>query len=168
MTYPAQAIDQAFKLLPAKMDSRQARIVHAATGYQESKFLSRKQIITVNRDGQRINVPEGPANGFWQFEAGGGVKGVMNFKFSGMPDLARRVCHECGVPFVQDQVWKALAVDDVLAAAFARLLMYTDAAPLPKTESEAWAMYARTWRPGRPHPETWADAWAFATKSVGA
>lgn len=166
MTYPADAINRAFALLPLKMDSRQARLVHAAIGFQESKFLERRQIITVMREGKKVNAPEGPATGFWQFESGGGVKGVMTHP--AVSASARQVCHACGVPFVQDAIWKALQVDDVLAAALARLLMWTDSAPLPKSEGEAWAMYARTWRPGKPHPETWGDAWTFATKSVSA
>lgn len=168
MTYPREAIDQAFSMLPANMDTRQARILHAAIGYQESKYQSRKQIITVMRDGKRINVPEGPANGFWQFEEGGGVKGVMSFNFAKFPDIARNICHACGVPFVRDQVYAALATDDALAAAFARLLMYTDPQRLPDNKIDGWNMYLRTWRPGKPKPDTWADAWAFALKVVDA
>lgn len=160
MTYPADAVNRAFALLPVKMDSRQARIDHAAIGFQESGFLARRQIITVTRDGRKVNVPEGPAMGFWQFESGGGVKGVM--AHSAVSEIARRACHSRGVPFVQDTVWRALGEDDVLAAVFARLLMWTDSAPLPKTEGEAWAMYARTWRPGRPHPETWPHSYSLA------
>jgi len=166
MTYPADAINRAFALLPLKMSSRQARIVHAAIGFQESGFLDRRQIITVTRGGKKVNVPEGPATGFWQFESGGGVKGVMTHP--AVSASARQVCHACGVPFVQDSIWKALQVDDVLASALARLLMWTDSAPLPKTESEAWAMYMRTWRPGKPHPGKWAESYASAIKSVGA
>jgi hypothetical protein len=164
MTYPVDAINRAFALLPQKMDSRQARIVHAAIGFQESGFLARRQIITVTRDGKKVNVPEGPAMGFWQFESGGGVKGVMTHP--SVSSLARQACHACGVPFVQDAIWKALEVDDVLAAALARLLMWTDASPLPKNQDEAWAMYARTWRPGKPHPDKWAASYTSAIKSV--
>lgn len=151
MTYPKKAIDEAFGLLPVKLDSHYARVELAANGYQETKYLT------------RVQYGGGPARGYWQMEETGGVHGVMNFKADGgkIAALARSVCHARGVPFVRKAVWEAMATDDVLATAFARLLMYTDAYPLPKTEQEGWAMYLRVWRPGRPHPETWPDSWAF-------
>lgn len=164
MTYPKDAVNQAFALLPAKMDSRQARILHAAIGYQESRYDHRRQIITTTREGMKVNVPEGPAMGFWQFESGGGVKGVM--RHASTSAIAKQVCAACGVVFDQDAIWKALQVDDVLAAAFARLLMWTDSSPLPATEAGAWVMYLRTWRPGKPHIEYWSDAWAYAQRAV--
>ena len=37
----------------------------------------------------------GPAKGFWQFEAGGGVVGVLNHAAS--RDLARKACAQCEV-----------------------------------------------------------------------
>lgn len=148
MSYPVAAVETAFQLLPVKMDSRQARIILAAIGYQETKYLT------------RVQYGSGPARGFWQFEEGGGVKGVMNHKASA--ELARKVCHARGVPFVRSTVWAALATDDVLSAAFARLLMYTDPFELPDTQAAAWDMYAnRLWNPGKPHPKTWPEAWAF-------
>ena len=166
MTYPKDAVNQAFALLPTKMDSRQARIVHAAIGYQESRYDHRRQIITVAREGKKVNVPEGPAMGFWQFESGGGVKGVMHHASTSA--LAKQVCAARNVAFEQDAIWKALQVDDVLAAAFARLLMWTDSSPLPFSESGAWHMYIRTWRPGKPHIASWPDAWKYAHKVVTA
>lgn len=160
MSYPKQAVDQAFELLPGKLDSKQVRIQHAAIGFQESGFLARRQVITVTRDGKKQNVPEGPAVSFWQFERGG-INGVMNFYRNDVKSWARAVCQARGVPFEIEAVWSAMQTDDVLGAAFCRLLMYTDAYPVPKTEKEGWSMYLRTWRPGRPHPEYWPQAWAF-------
>ena len=48
----------------------------------------------------------------------------------------------------------ALEHDDVLAAAFGRLLLWTDprAPPAVGDESGAWALYLRCWRPGKPRP----------------
>jgi hypothetical protein len=46
--------DDAAKLLPF-MDSPKARVLSAAIGHQESRFIHRRQI-------------NGPARGFWQFE----------------------------------------------------------------------------------------------------
>ena len=151
MPYPKDAVNESYKLLPDKMDTLEARRQQAAIGWQESKYLT------------RVQYGGGPAHSYWQMEETGGVHGVMNFKADGgkIAALARSVCHARGFPFVRHDVWKALATDDVLGAAFCRLLMYTDAYPVPKTEKEGWSMYLRTWRPGRPHPEYWPQAWAF-------
>ena len=148
MSYPKEAVNESYKLLPMKMDSPFARINQAAIGYQESDgYLTRRQY------------GNGPARGYWQFEEGGGVRGVMEHKSTA--ELARSVCHARGVPFVRRTVWEALETDDVLAAAFCRLLMWTDSGKLPTNEADGWAMYARTWRPGRPHPDKWPASWKF-------
>lgn len=147
MPYPKDAVNESYKLLPLKMDSPFARINQAAIGQQESGYLVRRQY------------GNGPARGYWQFEEGGGVKGVMEHKATS--ELARSVCHARGVPFVRRTVWEALETDDVLAAAFCRLLMWTDSGKLPTNEADGWAMYARTWRPGKPHPDKWPASWKF-------
>ncbi len=147
MPYPKDAVNESYKLLPLKMDSPFARINQAAIGQQESGYLVRRQY------------GNGPARGYWQFEEGGGVKGVMEHKSTA--ELARSVCHARGVPFVRRTVWEALETDDVLAAAFCRLLMWTDSGKLPTNEADGWAMYARTWRPGKPHPDKWPASWKF-------
>lgn len=147
MPYPKDAVNESYKLLPMKMDSPFARVNQAAIGQQESGYLVRRQY------------GNGPATGYWQFEEGGGVKGVMEHKST--TELARSVCHARGVPFVRRAVWEALETDDVLAAAFCRLLMWTDSGKLPTNEADGWAMYARTWRPGKPHPDKWPASWKF-------
>lgn len=147
MPYPKDAVNESYKLLPMKMDSHFARVNQAAIGQQESGYLVRRQY------------GNGPARGYWQFEEGGGVKGVMEHNASS--ELARSVCHARGVPFVRRAVWEALETDDVLAAAFCRLLMWTDSGKLPTNEADGWAMYARTWRPGKPHLDKWPASWKF-------
>ena len=147
MPYPKDAVNESYKLLPMKMDSHFARVNQAAIGQQESGYLARRQY------------GNGPARGYWQFEEGGGVKGVMEHKSSA--EIARSVCHARGVPFVRRAVWESLETDDVLAAAFCRLLMWTDSGKLPTNEADGWAMYARTWRPGKPHPDKWPASWKF-------
>ena len=147
MQFPKDAVNESYKLLPLKMDSPFARVNQAAIGQQESGYLVRRQY------------GNGPARGYWQFEEGGGVKGVMEHKATS--ELARSVCHARGVPFVRRAVWEALETDDVLAAAFCRLLMWTDSGKLPTTEADGWAMYERTWRPGKPHPDKWPASWKF-------
>ena len=56
-------LPSAFALLPPAMDTPDARVLLLAIGLQESKFSHRLQI-------------GGPARGYWQFEQGGGVRGV--------------------------------------------------------------------------------------------
>lgn len=156
MTYvkeAMQAVDDALKMLPGKMDSREARVMLAAIGLQESRFGHRRQI-------------RGPARGFWQFEKGGGVKGVLTHKAS--RNAAMKVCDALWVSPTADAVYPALELDDVLAAAFARLLLYTDPRPLPRVgDAEgAWEYYIRNWRPGKPHRKTWDDLYAKAMELV--
>lgn len=147
MSYPKAAVDMAFQLLPIEMDTRPARVILAAIGFQESGY----QV--------RIQYGNGPARSYWQFEKGG-IKGVMLHTAS--VRLAVSVCEARGVEFNSSAIWKAMETDDVLGAAFARLLMYTDPFPLPDAAGEAWEMYAkRLWRPGKPHPDKWPQSWAF-------
>lgn len=161
MSFPRGAIDEAFSLLPSTWDTQPARICHAAFGWQETKYLHRRQL--VRRNGALVEA--GPACGYWQMEKTGGVAGVMNF--GGLvTSKAMHVCNIRGVPWRRDDILLALSQDDVLAAAFARLLMYTDRGALPTTQRDAWAMYRRVWRPGKPHPETWDAAWAFGVSQA--
>lgn len=145
--YPKDAINQAFLLLPAKMDTPLARVILAAIGFQESSYET------------RVQYGGGPARSFWQFEKGG-IKGVMRHKASAQ--LALDVCTARHIDFDNVKIWNAMETDDVLGAVFARLLMYTDAASLPDSSDESWTMYAdRLWRPGKPHPEKWQASWSF-------
>lgn len=148
-----RAIEPAYALLPARMCSKEATLMLLAIGLQESRFLHRRQI-------------GGPARGFWQFERGGGVKGVL--RFDGTLHTSRAVCAARGVRPVAADVYPALEHDDVLAAAFARLLLWTDPAPLPALGAtvRAWAYYRRNWRPGKPHPETWPEMYQNALSFV--
>jgi hypothetical protein len=79
-----------------------------------------------------------------------------------------RVCHERGVKPVAAEVWRALQHDDILAAAAARLLLFTDPRRLPALgdEAAAWQCYIRTWRPGKPHRSTWPSLYAAAVAEV--
>jgi hypothetical protein len=137
----------AFRLLGEKYDSPEARQIMAAIAYQESNFEHRHQI-------------GGPAHGFWQFEQGGGVRGVMNFPTT--KKAAQDVCQHFGIEFTSETVFAAIENNDILAAAFARLLLWTDPRPIPTDSTEAWDYYIRNWRPGKPHPNRWVDAWEKA------
>lgn len=127
-------------LLPPWMLTQRSRLMLLAIGLQESRFEHRAQVL--NGGGK------GPARGFWQFERGGGVKGVMTHPAS--EAMARKVCAYLGVPFGQTAAWLALESDDLLACSFARLLLLTDPKPLPELDDAegAWEYYLRNWRPG--------------------
>lgn len=140
-------------LLPQVMDSPEARVMSLACGFQESRFTHRRQI-------------NGPARGFWQFEEGGGVRGVMLHRSSSVS--AVKVCHDRDIEPRVSKVYARLEFDDILAACFARLLLWTDAKRLPRIgdADSAWDYYLRNWRPGRPHPATWAEQYAKAEALV--
>ena len=106
----------------------------------------------------------GAAKGFFQFEAGGGCRGVLTNQAT--ETLAKQLCEECAVLAEQSAVWRALEGHDLLAVGFARLLVYSDASPLPQNEQEGWAYYMRTWRPGRPDPDRWTANWAQADATL--
>lgn len=147
----SRAIDEALALLPARMDSPEARVMLVVIGLQESRFTSRRQLI--ERGGELV--PVGPAKGFWQFERMGGCHGVVHHAASRY--WMHSVCVARGVAFNATALWNAIERDDVLAAAAARLLLFTDPRRLPDLGNarEAWNLYIRTWRPGQPHRQTW-------------
>lgn len=151
---------KAYTLLPARMRSDRADVMLLAIGLQESRLRYRRQL------------GGGPARGLWQFELGtrasrGGVWGV--YLHAASRDHLRALCAARGVEFEPRAIYNALERDDVLAAGVARLLLWTDAKPLPKLGdwAEGWDLYAnRTWRPGKPHPETWGGFYAEALATV--
>lgn len=79
------------------------------------------------------------------------------------------MCAVRDVAPVAAAVYAALEADDVLACAFARLLLWTDAKRLPVVgdAQSAWELYLRTWRPGKPHPRTWPALYTQAAAAVG-
>jgi hypothetical protein len=143
------AIDVAMGLLPPAMDSERARVMLLAIGLQESRFTHRFQVV------QGKPGAKGPARGFWQFERGGGCKGVVEHPASRY--WMHQLCMAREVPFNATAIWNAIETDDVLAAGAARLLLFTDPRRLPQVDdaNEAWNLYVRTWRPGKPHRQTW-------------
>lgn len=162
---PIAAISEALALLPPGMDSREAQVMLIAIGLQESRFKYRRQLVG------NPPKPVGPAAGFWQFEKGsaaslGGVWGV--FLHESTNRHVKTLCAARGIPASPSNIWETIQTDDVLAAGIARLLLWTDPKRLPAIgkEAEAWALYLRTWRPGKPHPETWPALYADAVRAV--
>ena len=154
-----QALEPALAILPAQMDTPQARLMVLAICLQESGLIHRKQL------------GNGPARGYPQFELGtrqsrGGVWGVY------LHDSSRfwldKLCAARGVQFLPDSIWRAMETDDVLAAGVARLLLFTDPKRLPATDDAdgAWGLYLRTWRPGKPRPAEWPGNHRLARQEV--
>ena len=147
------AYSGAVALLPSNMDSQPAFALIVAIALQESKLLHRRQI-------------KGPARGFWQFEQGGGVRGVLSHHSS--RGHIRAVLSALKYDDSESTSYVAIEHNDVLACAYARLLLWTLPQPVAGRgeAAEAWEQYTSAWRPGKPHPETWdanfAEAWRRA------
>lgn len=156
----AGALTEALALLPPEMDSDKARLMVLAACTQESELVYRKQ-----HGG-------GPARGLAQFEQGneksrGGVWGVLNNPRTTFQ--AMKVANARGVSAAPAAVWAAMETDDVLALAYARLLLWADPRPLPAIGDVdgAWSCYLRCWNPGRPRPEKWPKNYNFVRKGLG-
>lgn len=136
------AINPALSLLPARLDVTQARVLLLAIGLQESKFIYRVQI-------------NGPANGLYQFEKAGGVRGVMWHPSTRV--LLQETAKRLNYDFTEDTIYEAIIDNDVLATVCARLLLWSDPRPLPPRNDiyTNYQYYLRNWRPGKPHPEVW-------------
>ena len=147
------AIVPALRLLPPRMDTPAARTMLLAIAYQESAIKHRRQIV-------------GPARGYWQFELGGGVRGVLRHPASKLHMQYVLDFLDYDPASTADECHAVIEHNDVLAAAFARLLLWTDAEPLPTDSEGAWALYLRTWRPGKPHPEKWASNFKKASDAI--
>lgn len=144
---PADALGKiivpALATLPEQMDSPEARLMLLAIALQESGLEERQQI-------------GGPAHGLWQFERNG-VLAVMHHTRTA--DVVFHWCEENDVTYGSTAIYERLALDDELACVFARLLLWTDPRPLPEMGDcmDAWNLYERCWRPGKPSYTRWRD-----------
>ena len=141
----------AMSFLPAKMDSPEAKAMLFAIGMQESRFRHRRQV-------------GGPARGFWQFELGGGVRGVLNH-----PSTSHHIKAILDVLQYDNEPlnsYQAIEHNDILACCYARLLLWSlpQSLPMKGATERAWNMYLSAWRPGKPHRSTWdafyLEAWS--------
>lgn len=138
-------------------DNRRARRMLIAIALQESRATHRRQIIADGR-------PIGPAVSYWQFEKGGGCVGVLTHRASA--ERMRVVCEQYDVIPTPEALWEAMRYQDIVAAAAARLLLWTLPSALPTTAEEGWRQYLDAWRPGRPHANTWANYWSIADEAT--
>ena len=143
------------------MDSKEARVMLLAIGLQESRFTATRQLVG------NPPKPIGPAKSNWQGERGGGmVYGVRVHRAT--KDLAHELYKLHGVQANDQAIWDAIEFDQVLACGLARLLLYSDPFKLPALGEQglAWALYIRTWNPGKPKPETWPEFYQRALAFV--
>ena len=136
-------------LLPTAMDSRAARLMLHAINRQENPRRLEQQV-------------RGPARGDYQEELGGGVKGTVNHPASKRHVID--VCRALGINPDPASIYQAIGTNPVLAAAMARLLLWTDPNALPQAGDEqgAWELYLRVWRPGayQRDPDGLREKWA--------
>jgi len=139
-------------------DTTDARRFLLAIALQESNLAYRRQVVSGG-------VENGPAASFFQFEPGGGCKGVLTHFLTA--SCMRGMCVDFNIEATPQGLWEAMRYNDIIAAIAARLLVYTLPSKLPTTADEGWAQYVSAWRPGKPHPENWPNAWNLATLTVG-
>ena len=118
-----------------------ARTILLAIAGQESNWTHRRQMV-----GSPPR-PTGPASGFWQFERGGGIVGVLNHH------TTKGTCQKILPSLNSTALWELIGTEqgDIVACQLARLLLWTDPKALPTLPGPAWDLYIRCWRPGKPH-----------------
>ena len=133
--------------------SPEAEAMLLAIAIQESALRHRQQL-------------GGPARGWWQFERAGGLAGVMAHARTRGPCEA--LCDALNLRFDQAALWDALPHSELLQVGLARLLLYSDAQPLPRLgdKAAAWQYYLRVWRPGKPGVGRWDAAYDGAAELV--
>lgn len=141
-------VPAAYTVLPPAMATPEATALLMSIGWQESRFTNRIQV-------------KGPARGFFQFEQNGGVAGVLSHAKT--KDIARSAMKQLGYRFEPTPYgcYTAIEHNDVLAVVFARLLLWTLPGILPTQSepAEGWRLYTHGWRPGKPHFDSWDEAW---------
>lgn len=149
-------IEPGLSILPPRMTSPDAVRMLLAIGLQESRFIHRRQI-------------GGPARSWWQFELTG-VEGVREHRASKDHLLAAQIT--LGYRYANGHaLYMACEHNDALGCVLARLLLWRlpEQLPMAHEVEEGWRQYNdRTWRPGKPKPETWPTMWAHACEAVAA
>lgn len=151
-TVLAKVIVPALALLPAQMDTPEARVMLVAIGGQESGYRTRQQV-------------GGPAHGLWQNEQP--VQQLLLANPASF-ELARTLCKARAVaPTASDMYW-AVLTDDIFAAGIARLILWCDPHPLPALGDvdDAWLCYQKNWGPGKPRPDDWPSNYKAALTAI--
>lgn len=139
-------IRPALLLLPTVMASREAERMLLAISIYETGLESRS-----------------PVGGWWDLDEAGYV--LRHPETSG---YASQACRTLAIDPVEKDAKLVLRFNDVLAAVFARLLLWTLSAPLPGARNQrgAWDQYVEAWRPRRLRGEQWPLAWEEARQTA--
>lgn len=131
---------------------------------QESAWQHRRQIGIGQYHPQSVG-----ARGYWQCESTWGGPVAINDVMQKCPQQLAAVCARLEIPGDELTLYEAIAWNDTLACAIARLLLWADPRPLPAVGDRAgmWQYYLDNWRPGTPHPGTWPDRYATAVSLLG-
>ena len=158
------AIIPALSLIDPSLDTPAARAMLICIALQESGLRARRQMLEA-RDHWWESKP-GPANGLWQFERDGGVRGVM--RHAAASAIVLPVIDALLYPRDPYAVHEALIHNDVLACVLARALLYSvpESLPGPNDPTKGWSQYVSAWRPGKPHVEPWANHYRTAWAAV--
>ena len=161
--YLRSAVRPALSLLPAEMSSREAEAMLVAIALQESGLRQRYQLPI--RPGEKA----GPARGYAQFESGG-VRAILGNPSTRPHAFAvlEALDYPPGNGVAPYVVQQTMQHNDVLTAAFTRLLLWPVAGPLPTRDEErrAYDYYLEAFRPGKPGPARWPAAWEIAWTTV--
>lgn len=143
-------LNPALALLPESLSGREAEVLLLTTGLAASGFRNRRDARSQGR-------------GYWRAEPDGVMVGGV-LRAVQTRDLAVAVCDARQVPPIAERVYSALEHDDVLAAALARLLLWSDPAGLPPLgdEAGAWACYQRHWAVDESDRRSWAIHYRLA------
>jgi hypothetical protein len=131
--------------------SREAEVMLLAIAGQES------------RCSHRCQTPTGPARSLWQIEPPT-ARAVYDKWGRG-----RAALNDLSVPGPAFLVDEWLRWSDLAACVIARGILWLEPSPLPAIGDQqgAWTYYAeRCWRPGKPHPETWAEHYRAAMEAT--
>jgi len=133
--------------------SQESRVLLVAIAGQEMSWTYRLQ----------IGAPQ-YGRGFWSFESAG-IQAVATHTASAAKSLA--LADALAIPHVLDTAHEAIAWNDVFAVGMARLLLWTDPAPLPPVGDQqgGWSLYLRTWNPGTPRPADWPANYTAAVRA---
>lgn len=150
-------------LFPGDMNTKPARAMILAICLQESDFQHRIQLIGNHR--RWWESLKGPARGYPQFERIG-IQGVLEHPST--RGTAAALCEVLGYPVDVATLHRAVAHNDILAVAMARLALWRLPSPLPARDDpdEGWRQYIAAWAPGKPKPQRWRSRYALAWSIV--
>ena len=147
------ALPGAFSLLPAKMDTPEARALVLAICLEESSLKHRRQI-------------RGPARGIAQFERIAVTNALEHPMMR--PHLLQAMEAMLYSGIGDYELHDVITHNDTMALVLARLNLWPDPRPLPgRHEPDAgYAYYLRVWRPGKTSPASWFDNWQQAWQAI--